>query len=453
MNADQQKTANPRALRIAMLTTVWGEHAIGGAERMAERLARSWASDGHTLHMVALGCDVPQGTEPLTAHAVALFQAYDPYGLKPSDVGLKPGPKQRPGWQKAIWHALDVYNPVMGHRLDAVWARIRPDVVVSHNLQGFSVAAWRSIRRTSALHIHVVHDHSLLCPATAMTRGKTVCQILCSSCSVLGGARRMMACMPDVVVAPSAAVLERHLQNGWFSGPETVKHVIPNAIADDWPQAQHGGRFAEGGPTPAEPPHFGFVGRLDESKGVDILLDAALQCQGHWNLSLAGPGDLAHWQGQIDARGLSARVRLLGPLTGALAVQNFMRSCHVLLTPSRAAETFSSVVLEAACLGVPAMVANIGALPERIGFLPHQAAFHAQAQAGVHKGPSGWMVPAGDAHAWASAMQHCIDSPEEVQMCADAALQWREQHREVRIQRMWSEVLVQAVVQARHRAA
>jgi glycosyltransferase involved in cell wall biosynthesis len=446
MNAELQTTRQSR-LCIAVLTTVWGKHAVGGAERMAEQHARHWAQAGHAVHMVALGHDAPENTQPLLAHSVPLFQLYDPFGLQPGSNGQPRPAPQRPAWKKALWHGLDVYNPVMGHRLNQVLEQVRPDLVVTHNLQGFSVAAWHSIRRTRARHIHVIHDHSLLCPATAMTRGQQVCVKLCGSCSAMGLARRWVAPMPDVVVAPSAAVLQRHIAQGWFADPQRPRHVIPNAIANDWPQAAHGVRFAHGAPCAQEPLRFGFVGRLDESKGVDTLLDAAAHCQGHWSLRLAGPGDGLAWQREIDARGLSQRVTWVGPLPGPAAVQDFMRSCHVLLTPSRAAETFSNVVLEAACLGVPALVANSGALPERIGLTPqpHAGLDQTQGPAVMKQGPSGWMVPAGDVQAWAMAMQHCIDSPHEVQRCGDAALAWRAHHTEERVQGMWADVLAQAL--------
>jgi glycosyltransferase involved in cell wall biosynthesis len=135
-------------------------------------------------------------------------------------------------------------------------------------------------------------------------------------------------------------------------------------------------------------------------------------------------------------------------------VQDFMRTCHVLLTPSRAAETFSNVVLEAACLGVPAIVSNSGALPERIGLSPQSRsdAGHAQGNGAIRQGRSGWMVPAGDAQAWAAAMQHCIDAPDEVEACGDAALLWRDQHTEARIQTAWADVLAKAVQSAALRA-
>jgi glycosyltransferase involved in cell wall biosynthesis len=383
-------------MKIAMLMSVFGEHAVGGAERSAERVARGLVAHGHQVDMVSLSAP---GTARHTREfapgihltSVPLFQCYDPYGLGPVKSVVPHG-----ALAKALWHGLDVYNPVMGRRLDRVWADLQPDVVVTHTIQGFSVAAWRSVRRAGLPLVHVLHDHSLLCPGTAMTRGTEVCDVPCTRCATYGRARQQMAVLPDGVLAPSLDVLNRHLDHGWFN-QVAHRRVIANSLPPDWPVVTQA-VF----PSPGEPLRFAFVGRLDASKGLDTLLEATrLLADLPLEVHLGGGGDVPALRAQIGAMGLQARVTVHGAVDTAV----FLRGMHVLVAPSRARETFNNVALEAACTGVPAIVSDRGALPERVGH-----------------GLSGWVFPVGDARALAARMRHCIDHPQDVHDKAVRAL-------------------------------
>ena len=105
----------------------------------------------------------------------------------------------------------------------------------------------------------------------------------------------------------------------------------------------------------------------------------------------------------------------------------------VLVTPSRACETFCNAVMEAACFGIPAIVSDRGALPER-----------------VDSGVSGWIFPAGDQQALAQPMQLCLDDREDVAERGAAALQTRSRYDPERQVEAWASVC--ASVLARHRA-
>ena len=164
--------------------------------------------------------------------------------------------------------------------------------------------------------------------------------------------------------------------------------VIPNALPDSWPVMQHElvvNRTLV----------FGFLGRLDESKGVDTLLSALkFLPKGSFKIKLGGQGDVEelrkHW---LDSEIPRDAVEFLGIANAP----EFLSSIDVLITPSRAHETFCNVVMEAGCLGRPAIVSDRGALPERVEY-----------------GNSGWIFPAGDAQELAKLMQYCIANPDEV---------------------------------------
>lgn len=374
-------------MKIAMVMSVYGKDAIGGAERTAGILANNLVRRGHEVTIVSLGAIDSKESNFETEFGVKvlqlpLSQLYDPYGLD----GVKNQPPAS-SIKKALWHLLDVYNLKMALRVRAAFRKISPDIVMTHTLQGFSVAVWTEAKRVGAKIVHMTHDHALICPATAMTKGPKVCESVCTQCAFYSNMRNVLATLPDVVVGPSQIILDRHRKFGWFDDVKSTC-VIPNALPENWPDS----------PTElatSSPMVFGFLGRLDESKGVDTLLSAAkLLPEGGFKIKLGGYGDSKQLRDRwLDSTISETSVEFLGVVNAA----EFISTIDVLVTPSRAHETFCNVVMEAGCLGRPAIVSNRGALPER-----------------VEHGNSGWIFPAGDIKELAKLMNNCIKNPIDV---------------------------------------
>jgi glycosyltransferase involved in cell wall biosynthesis len=389
-------------MKIVMLMSVYGANAVGGAERQTAILSRSLVMRGHTVEIVSLGSRFSAVTHNLDFHGIKvthipLTQIYDPYGLD----GVKTK-QQRSALQRALWHGLDIYNPWMVRKVKRHLALSKPDILFTHALQGFSVGVWGAARQLGIKVVHMVHDHALVCPNTAMSRGERVCKTPCDSCRVFSKATFLIASMPDAVVGPSQNVLDRHRQFGWFIDT-AIQGVIPNALPDDWPAANNdSGRF-----TDARPLVFGFLGRLDSTKGADTLARAASQftanqCQ----VRFGGAGD-----GNLLVAGLRIPPGVI-EFCGTVNAAEFLANIDVLVTVSRAPETFCNVVMEAAALGVPAIVSDRGALPER-----------------VENGAAGWIVPAGNADALVKAMANCIENRGEVTRKSRVALASRSRYR------------------------
>jgi glycosyltransferase involved in cell wall biosynthesis len=390
-------------MKIAMIMSVYGEHAIGGAERQADLVARHLAERGHELHMISLRAPgTPEATVGdssggLTRWGVPLAQLYDPYNLQGLPHPVRPGALVR-----AAWHAIDVSNPIMAARVGRVLKRIEPDVVITQTLQGLSAAVWAAARAAGARVIHFTHDHALICPGTAMTRGAQACEAPCTSCGLFSAARRALATQPHAVAGPSRIILERHRLFGWFHDVE-LQRVIPNALPPEWPVITRT-------PSLRQPLRFGFLGRMDESKGFDTLMEAArLLPAGGWELHVAGGGDPARFG--LPAANAAPSDAAPYHYHGVVDAAAFLAILDVLITPSRAHETFCNVVMEAGSLGIPAIVANRGALPERVA-----------------DGEAGWLFPAGDAPALAALMRNCLEQPHAITVKGTAALALRDQY-------------------------
>lgn len=129
------------------------------------------------------------------------------------------------------------------------------------------------------------------------------------------------------------------------------------------------GRFAPCGASDC-PDRFvvGYVGRLTEQKGVDVLI-AASAGQAGWELVIAGDGPERN-RLEALADGAAVPATFLGTVPHD-DLPDLYRRLDALAVPSRPApgvlEQFCRVAVEGMASGVPVVASELGALPEVVG--------------------------------------------------------------------------------------
>lgn len=176
--------------------------------------------------------------------------------------------------------------------------------------------------------------------------------------------------------------------------PRANLRVIPNAV-----EAPPMSDIAETGRDPGAARRFLLLAKLDAWKGVADLIEAAVILErsgAPFELVLAGPGGSA---GSVEAigarlaaRGVSKRVRCVGPLCGAARTEA-LRHADVLVQPSHH-EGMPMSVLEAMSFGKAVVASRVGALPEV-----------------VEEGRTGLLVPPRNPPALAEAMLRFVRDP------------------------------------------
>jgi len=131
----------------------------------------------------------------------------------------------------------------------------------------------------------------------------------------------------------------------------------------------------------------GFLGRLEEQKGVDILIDALASLNTNnneqWELIIGGTGSLEETiKKQVDELKLSDKVTFLGNVTDK---QGFFNLIDIFALPSRF-EGFPLVLLEAGICHKPVVATAVSGTPEIItncetGFLVDKDNIHQLADA------------------------------------------------------------------------
>lgn len=359
-----------RPLRILHITErLWPP---GGAERLLADTAAGLAAQGH--HSLAL---VAEDSEPGPDAAMPVLRW-------PRVLGPRPAWRLRP-------------------QLDALLQQCQPDLVHLHNTAGFfsPVLIAHLHRRLPVLRY--VHDARLAClrsPSKCLPGGGLCphamglpCLARCYPVTSPGGHRlgdkHTLMAFADLWVTrrlPAVAV-----------GSAYMRMLLrQNGVADDRLHLLPGFTQREG---PRCPPQQGLllaIGRFDGIKGLEGLPDLLARLRApHWQAVLVGDGpNLAATQARAQALGLAGRIRFVGRLE-ADALTPWLTACQLLLCPTQVPEAFGLVGIEALAHGRPVVGYDLGGVREWLQ--PHR---------------TGVLVPAGDAAAFAAAVDGLLAEPE-----------------------------------------
>ena len=251
--------------------------------------------------------------------------------------------------------------------------RFNPDLVHLQNIHAhLTPSIVFAARRLRLPVVWTLHDYKLMCPNSHFridTTGE-----LCESCrpgSYLPALTKK--CKKGSLLASGMAAVEAYAHWGrglrrqvdYYLSPS--KFLADKLIEHGWPaeSVRHVPNFLD---APAELPvrgpgrHFLFVGKLEELKGINTLLDCAPkvpQC----DILLVGGCDDPATRARLDH--LPANVRYLGPKTRT-EIAALLADARAVVMPSIWYENQPMVILEAFAAGVPVIGSRIGGIPELI---------------------------------------------------------------------------------------
>lgn len=261
-----------------------------------------------------------------------------------------------------------VWSPAAATDVARVAAEFRPDVAHVHNhAYELSASIFPALAELGIPVIQTLHNYRMTCSATYLLRDGKPCELCVGSKAAWHGIRHR--CFRD---SRSGSTMLAGMQLAWRRSaipnvdrfivltefarsifervgiPDEQLVVRPNTVRDV------GFRGAD---RLVDAPLL-FVGRLESSKGIDMLVDAI----GGHPLLVAGDGPLR----AALAAAAPSNVTFLGQLSRE-EIDDLVRHARALVVPSIWYEGFPMVVLEAFAAGTPVLASDLGALAEIVG--------------------------------------------------------------------------------------
>jgi glycosyltransferase involved in cell wall biosynthesis len=251
----------------------------------------------------------------------------------------------------------------------------RPDVAHLHNV--YHQLTLSVVDELAAQKIPIVmtlHDYKPVCPSYVLFTDGAPCHrcvtgnpghAIAHRCikgsraaSAVGAAEALFARTRrlyesiDAFISPSQYLADVMVEGGL---PAERMHVIPNFVADE--------QFRDDSPREiGDPPMVLFVGRLEEVKGVRVLLEAARLVAPEIEVVVVGQGPLEAEVRQAEHEGV---VRYLGRQDWN-EIARLMDRARALVIPSLWEENCPMVILEAGARECPVIGSDRGGLRELI---------------------------------------------------------------------------------------
>jgi glycosyltransferase involved in cell wall biosynthesis len=271
------------------------------------------------------------------------------------------------------------WNPFNGGALASAVRRFAPDIAhVENTFPLLSPSVYWTLSRLGVPVVASMRNYRSWCAAGIAYRDEAPCRLCLDRASVLPALRHGCYKNSRIATVPVAGTIALHRQlrtlsrqvrlviaNSEFLRRSMIDYGVPgervvvnpnfvNEPARQIPWAQRDNRVV-------------FVGRLGAEKGAADLVHAwSLLPHDAPVLDIVGDGPaLGELQTLTRSLGQTGRIRFLGRVTPAEVAERLATS-RLLVFPSRWYETFGRGVIEAYAHGVPALVAEIGALPELV---------------------------------------------------------------------------------------
>lgn len=330
-------------MKILFVNTLYSPIQVGGAEVSVQTMAEEMAKSGHRAFVLTLGYEPSvrevNGVEVITIKTKNLYHIEQAGG--------------QPAYKKLIWHLLDSSNFLYRNEVTQILERIKPDIVNTNNIQGFSPYIWKIVKSRNIPLVHTMRDYYLLCHTTSMYKGCTDCTGLCAPCKLTHSIKHRFLYLPDAYIGISQFILEQHR----LYVPDMNKPtcVIANGLQPL--------RQPPVWKTPSSKLVLGFIGKVNEQKGVDFLfeeLSALSKKRPSFKLLLAGKV-LPDFEAKLRKK---YEGNFEFTFLGKIDSETFYRSVDVVIVPSGWNEPFGRVPIEAAANATPVCLANKGGLKE-----------------------------------------------------------------------------------------
>ena len=264
------------------------------------------------------------------------------------------------------------YNGDAYKKLSELLEKINPDLAHLHLFMGgLSASILLALKKKKIPIVHTVHDYRLICPAYLFIDGKKqVCEKCkdrfymhctlkrCSENSFSQSAMLSMDAYFRKYLIKPIALVDRFIFVSEFIRKKHIEfnpYYIPKSemLYNFYPELN------TATPATTKGKYFLYFGRISREKGVNTLIEAALNAG--ISLKIVGTGPLLE---QLVAQS-SENIEFLG-FKNKDGLWSLVKSASFVIVPSEWYENNPLTIIEAYSFGKPVIGAGIGGIPEII---------------------------------------------------------------------------------------
>jgi len=325
--------------KILVISNLYFPDKMGGAEIIAQKLAESLHERGHEVSVLATakenGIDA---VNSITVYSVRIENFYNITNKKHSK------------FSRLLWHLRDIYNSSMKKYIREMIKKRKPDVVLIHNMAGFSISIYDELKSLNIPFVQVLHDRYVLCPNVSMFKKGKACKSWCLLCKLMRLQHIKKTSLASAVIGVSESILDAVKKYGYFTN-------VPDFVIHNAMEIPKTGHKSWNGISELK---IGFIGAIAQSKGVEWLIKEFMKLRINASLRIAGTGDLRYVEYLKDLAKSDNRIKF----SGFVNALEFYPQIHLLIVPSLWHDTLPGVVIESLASGVPVIASKMGGLPE-----------------------------------------------------------------------------------------
>ena len=269
-----------------------------------------------------------------------------------------------------------IYSLRAEKRVGNLIDRTKPHITHVHNIYGaLTPSILKAFKKRGLPVVMTVHDLKLLCPNHRMYVKQAICErckiskyYQCTMNKCVNGSRlqslfgslesyihnimKIYKNNIDLYITPSEFFRKKLIE---YDYPKEKIVMIPNFIqADDYDADFNNHNYII------------YFGRLEDSKGVNTLIEAASLLKGTIDFILVGGGPLEAKLKYIVEKQQLNHVKIVGQRRRGKELNDLIKNAMFSIVPSELYENNPYAIFEAYACGKPVIGSNIGGIPELI---------------------------------------------------------------------------------------
>ena len=348
-------------MKILIANTFYNPEIIGGAEISVQKLAE---------YLVTEGCDV---TVLCTSHKDSreMIHGVKVVRFKPMNFIRGVEYEKLGKINKCIFigakiyqYIANSYNPFNYKKLKNIIEEVNPDVLHTNGLYEITPVIWKAAYNDNIPIIHTARDYFLVCRHATMLKHGKKCEVENKFCEFRRRLNaRWIQKYVNYLTFPSWTMFSLFEKTRCLKGVNNTE-VICNGIDYDINAVRETCQRKIYNLDENRCIKFIYQGNLGEHKGVRWLIESFLSRKDNLSmLYIAGKGPLEDY---VRNAAKNCKNIVYKGFLKEDALLNLLQECDVLVCPSLWDEPFGRVVLDAYKNGLPAIVSNLGALPELV---------------------------------------------------------------------------------------